>query len=258
MYLHDSFNSLDTDRIVREREKYIMIYTESLDFGSRKIPFQLSFGKRKNMRVEIHPDRSVKVYAPEGFDKRQILLKLKLKAPWIVRQIDYFNSFPSTPSPRRYVSGESHFYLGRQYRLKIIQDTIPVVKANRGLFVVHAVSRDAESISKQLDHWYRQHAEVIFAEVLQAVLPKFKRLKINSPELLIRKMTKRWGSCTTKGKVILNLELIKAPKGCIEYVIIHELCHLVYHNHQRKFQQLLLRMMPDWKKWKTRLEEIRP
>ena len=69
-------------------------------------------------------------------------------------------------------------------------------------------------------------------------------------------MPTRWGSCTPRGKIILNPELIKAPKGCIEYVIIHELCHLIYHDHTRKFIDLQTKEMPDWEKWKSKLENL--
>lgn len=80
--------------------------------------------------------------------------------------------------------------------------------------------------------------------------------KIEPESIVFRDMPTRWGSCTPKGKIILNPELIKAPKGCIEYVIIHELCHLIYLDHTRKFIDLQTKEMPDWEKWKTKLENL--
>lgn len=105
-----------------------------------------------------------------------------------------------------------------------------------------------------MSEWYREKASVHFEETLKKIIPLFARYKIDLPELQVRQMSTRWGSCTPKGKVILNPELIKAPKGSIEYVIIHELCHLVHHNHTRAFYDLQETIMPDWKKWKERLE----
>lgn len=119
---------------------------------------------------------------------------------------------------------------------------------------IHVYTNEKESIEKQLWSWYRQKAVDHFNTLLEKVLPLFQKYGIEKPALEIRPMTKRWGSCTVNGKVILNLELIKAAKGSIEYVIIHELCHLVHHNHTRAFYELQTRMMPDWKKWKERLE----
>ncbi len=183
-----------------------------------------------------------------------ILKKIKAKAPWILKQIDHFNSYrPSTP-PRRFVNGETHLYLGRQYRLKVIPDTTGVIKAWRGQLWIHAVNTSQEDLKKQLDEWYKQKAFIIFNQLLKEVLPKFNRYKISEPILTIRTMSKRWGSCTQAGKIILNTELIKASKGSIEYVIIHELCHLIHHNHTNAFKLLKTRMMPDWRKWKDRLE----
>ena len=99
-----------------------------------------------------------------------------------------------------------------------------------------------------------QKAQSIFNEVIQSSFEKFSRYNIPFPTIQIRQMKKRWGSCTPTGKIILNPELIKAPKACIEYVIIHELCHLVHPNHNIAFLNLQEKIMPEWKKWKARLE----
>lgn len=223
-------------------------------FGSRKIEFSLTYLKRKSLGIKVHPNATVEVLAPSNTKEELILEKIKVKAPWILKQIDHFNSYrPGTPE-RRFINGETHLYLGRQYRLKIVPDTTDVVKAWRGQLWIHAVNTNNENLKKQLDVWYKQKAIFVFNDLLQEVMPKFKKYKIGPPVLTIRAMSKRWGSCSPAGKIILNTELIKASKGCIEYVIIHELCHLVNRNHDRAFFNLLIKMMPDWKKWKDRLE----
>ena len=223
-------------------------------FGSRKIEFSLTYLKRKSLGIKVHPNATVVVLAPLDTKEELIFEKIKAKAPWILKQIDHFNSYrPGTPE-RRFINGETHLYLGRQYRLKIVPDTIDVIKAWRGQLWIHAVNTNNENLKKQLDVWYKQKAIFVFNDLLQEVIPKFKKYKIALPVLAIRAMSKRWGSCSPSGKIILNTELIKASKGCIEYVIIHELCHLVNRNHDRAFFNLLNKMMPDWKKWKDRLE----
>jgi hypothetical protein len=105
-----------------------------------------------------------------------------------------------------------------------------------------------------LKEWYRNKAAKIFFDVLNSSFPKFSNYKIPFPVIQIRFMPKRWGSCTPSGKIILNPELIKAPKASIEYVITHELCHLIHPNHTKSFFNLQQKLMPDWKKWKQRLE----
>lgn len=225
-----------------------------IKFGSRTIDFNLEYRKRKSLGIKVHPDNQVEVLAPFDAKEEKVLERVKVKAPWILKQIDQFNTFkPSTPA-RRFINGETHLYLGRQYWLKIVPDNVDIVKAYRGQLWMHAVITNQEALKEQLNSWYRKRAYIIFNEMLEEILPKFKRYKISAPVLSIRTMSKRWGSCTPAGRIILNSELIKAPKGSIEYVIIHELCHLVHHNHTRAFQSLQSRIMPDWRKWKDRLE----
>lgn len=142
--------------------------------------------------------------------------------------------------------------MGRQYKLRVEIGNRNEVKLFRGHITV--LSKEENNVKDILDKWYREKAFVHFDEVLSKVYPMFKKYKINKPELHIRSMEKRWGSCTPNGKVILNPELIKAPKGSIEYVVVHELCHLVHHNHTKAFYDLQEVMMPDWKKWKEKLE----
>lgn len=225
-----------------------------IKFGSRTIEFNLEYRKRKSLGIKVHPDNQVEVLAPFKAKEEKVLERVKVKAPWILKQIDHFNTYkPSTPA-RRFINGETHLYLGRQYRLKIVPDEVDVIKAYRGQLWMHSQNPTPEALRVQLDKWYKQKALVVFTELLEEVLPKFKRYRISEPALSIRTMSKRWGSCTPAGRIILNTELIKAPKGSIEYVIIHELCHLVHHNHTKAFQSLQSRMLPDWRKWKDRLE----
>jgi predicted metal-dependent hydrolase len=227
-----------------------------IKFGSRTIEFNLEYRKRKSLGIKVHPDNQVEVLAPFDAKEEKVLERVKVKAPWILKQIDHFNTYkPSTPA-RRFINGETHLYLGRQYRLKIVPDEVDVIKAYRGQLWMHSQNPTPEVLQKQLDNWYKQKASVVFTKLLEEVLPKFNRYKISTPVLSIRTMSKRWGSCTPAGRIILNTELIKAPKGSIEYVIIHELCHLVHHNHTKAFQSLLTRMMHDWRKAKDRLEHF--
>jgi len=225
-----------------------------IKFGSKCIEFTVYYRERKTLGIKVLPDSRVEVLAPLTAEQEQIKAKVRLKAPWILKQIDYFNTYKTSTPPRRFISGETHLYLGRQYRLKIVHDKEDLVKAYRGQLLMHSPDPKPEKLKLLLGQWYKKRAFIVFNELLQEVLPKFIRYGIPEPILTIRSMSQRWGSCTKDGKIILNTELAKAPKGCIEYVIIHELCHLVYHNHTRAFQDLQSKMLPDWRKWKDRLE----
>jgi predicted metal-dependent hydrolase len=225
---------------------------ESLVFGSRKINYELSYQDRKTLGIRVYPDCRVKVIAPYDTSVEKLNTKLRDKAPWIIKQqLQFLSYHPLTPQ-RKYINGETHLYFGRQYKLRIEKATTNEVKLYRGQFIV--CSKDHNGVKNLITEWYREKATAHFEDTLNKVLPLFVRYDINRPELQVRQMPTRWGSCTPKGKVMLNPELIKAPKGSIEYVIIHELCHLIHHNHTRAFYDLQESIMPDWKKWKDRLE----
>lgn len=221
-------------------------------FGSKEIEYELSFQERKTLGIKVHPDCKVRVIAPIDTTEEKLKTKLREKAPWIIKQQrDFLSYHPLTP-PRQFVNGETHLYLGRQYKLRIEESEFNQVKLFRGGILV--LKKDNTSPKHLLSEWYREKAVSHFDDTLKKILPLFLRFDMHLPELQIRHMPTRWGSCTARGKVILNPELIKAPKGSIEYVIIHELCHLIHHNHTRAFYELQSAMMPDWKKWKERLE----
>lgn len=228
---------------------------QKVDYGSKSIEYKLSFADRKTLGIKVFPDGLVSVIAPIDTNLIDIHKKVKLKANWILSQQAFFCSYkPNTP-PRRFVNGETHLYLGKQYRLKIIEDAINEIKIYRGAMIIKSKKTNPEYLEKKTNEWYKEKAILHFEKLLNNSLEKFNRFNIEKPILEIRLMQKRWGSCTRSGKIILNSELIKASKGSIEYVIIHELCHLVHHNHNKDFYNLLNTISPNWEKWKEKLEQ---
>lgn len=227
---------------------------ESIQFGSRTIDFRLVYSDRKSLGITVTPEMEVLVKAPADTTIEKVKEKIRKKAPWIIKQQSFFLSFqPKTPN-RKYISGETHLYLGRQYRLQIEIGQTESVKL-KGKFIV--VTSSEKSRTKSLLHdWYLQHARTKLHEVAAPLIDKFKKHKVEPSSIVLRDMPTRWGSCTPKGKIILNPELIKAPKGCIEYVVIHELCHLIHHDHTQKFLDLQTKEMKDWEKWKMKLEKL--
>lgn len=228
--------------------------TTSIQFGSKKIDFSVEYSARKTLGITVTPDLDVLVKAPVDSSIDKIKEKLLKKAAWIIKQQSFFLSFqPKTPE-RRYIGGETHLYLGRQYLLKIEPSKKDSVKLKGKFIEVH--TSDKSKVKGLVKEWYLLHAKSKFKEIAQPLIDKFKKHKVEPDSIVFREMPTRWGSCTPKGKIILNPELIKAPKGCIEYVIIHELCHLIYHDHTQKFIDLQTKEMPDWEKWKSKLENL--
>jgi predicted metal-dependent hydrolase len=228
--------------------------TNHIKYGSKSIEYNLSFTTRKTLGIKVMPDGNVKVIAPIGADIIDINQRVKSKAYWILKQQAFFGLYkPNTPK-RKFVNGETHLYLGRQYKLQIVKADVDSVKIYRGSIVISAKEITPICLEKILNNWYKSKATILFDELLTTSLEVFKKYKIEKPALYIRQMEKRWGSCTKTGKIILNTQLIKAPKGSIEYVVIHELCHLVHRNHNKDFYALQNKLFPNWEKWKEKLE----
>jgi predicted metal-dependent hydrolase len=225
-------------------------------YGSTSIPFQVQFSRRKTLEIAVQPTGEVEVTAPVGTEMQQIESKVKRRASWILRQRGFFDQFlPRTP-PRQFLSGETHLYLGRRYRLKAVAGAVDRLRLMRGLLSIES-SREpsVEAVEAILQGWYRGRAEAIFKDLFKGLLQRFG-LQVSAPRLQIKKMRTRWGSLSKGGILTLNPELIRAPKECIEYVLCHELCHLDFHDHSAGFYQLLAQRLPDWEERKRKLESI--
>lgn len=233
-----------------------MMKLEQFIYGSTTIHFELTYSDRKTLGITVHPDLSVHVKAPHEASREKIFEKVEKRAAWIIEQKRYFLSF----SPRRkeylYKSGESHYYFGRQYILKIVQGKKETVTYKGSCLLVETLDKSRDNIEKLLVRWYRDRAKIKFAEYAEPLINRFSKYNVKPKNLFIQKMETRWGSCSSSGNIILNPELVKAPKACIEYVIIHELCHLLHRNHTQAFFRLLSQEMPDWQKWKEKLERF--
>lgn len=226
---------------------------QEIVFGTETIAYEIRFlPTRRTLGIEVHPDLSVVVRAPVGCDPDIIQARVGKRASWISKQLTNFQRYsPRTPA-RQYVSGETHLYLGRQYRLKVGAGETASVKMNRGhLLLTMPGKANPERVKALLHRWYLDHARQVFIEVLNEWLPRIKGHQ--RPRLILRTMQSRWGSLSQAGTMTLNSNLIRAPRACIEYVVVHELCHLTHRDHDRSFFRLLGQVMPDWEKRKQQL-----
>ncbi|MBK8798555.1 MAG: M48 family metallopeptidase [Anaerolineales bacterium] len=231
--------------------------THTLQFGDAAIEYTLNDAPRKTLAISVHPDCSVTVKAPAGSDFAAVEAFLRKRAAWILRKQAEFAVAPSQPPPRRYVSGENFAHLGRQYRLSVTEGEREWVKLTRThLEVITPNKADTAYVRAQVDAWLRRQAQRYFYERVVVLLPRFHPLVLPEPELGIRAMKSRWGSCTGKGKITLNLHLMRVPQSCIDYVIVHELCHLIELNHSKRFYTLLEKVMPDWQTRRERLKQV--
>lgn len=226
----------------------------SVTFGQKTICYSLGYSDRKTLGIDVHPDQSVTVTAPLGTRIEQVETKVRKRAAWILRQQAYFHNFLPAPPPRRYVSGETHLYLGKQYRLKVTEGFQDSVKLKGGFIHVSGKNITPEKTAALLNDWLLAHAKAHFHKRLELCWEKFRQYGMPIPEVRIRKMVKRWGTCTAAGAIYLNPNLIKVSSYLIDYVITHELCHLKQADHSKAFYQLMRTVMPDWERRKLRLE----
>lgn len=227
---------------------------DSIQYGATLIEYDIEFVDRKTLGIKVLPNGTVSLKAPINATLDDIRNKVHHRAAWILRQKRYYESFGTPTTERQYISGESHLYLGRQYMLKIKQGRSNVVHYQNNILEV--VCQNKKEAGRVLQLWYLERAQIKFPEYAKPIIEQFKAYGVQPKSVGIRKMEKRWGYCTLDGNIYLNPRLICAPRCCIEYVITHELCHLVHRNHTKEFYALLSKEMPHWEKWKNKLERM--
>jgi predicted metal-dependent hydrolase len=226
-------------------------------WGSTAIPYRYRFSRTKTLAISVWPSLAVEVTAPKGTSVERIRAKVSKRGAWILRAWREFERFHPLQPPRKFVPGETHRYLGRQYRLRAFAGPVEAVALRRGCLEVTVPRRPtASTLTRIANAWYADRAEEVLRERLTACHRLAAIEGVPLPKLAIRRMVRRWGSCTPTGRVILNPELVQAPKECIDYVIMHELCHLAERNHSPRFWRLLGRLMPDWEDRRERLNRM--
>jgi predicted metal-dependent hydrolase len=214
-------------------------------------------GRRRTVGISVEPDRRIVVLAPKGADRLRIEEILRRRLPWIRRQRRTLESLPSPPTPRQWVAGETHRYLGRQYRLRLVKASDASVKLVAGYFVVDLPDpKDRLGIKRLMEAWFRENAYRVLTKAVERILHSTTWLDVAIPPITVRAMRQRWGSTTSAGRIMFNIDLIKVPLGCIEYVVAHELVHLAIPNHGPAFWRMLTRCLPEWKKWRDRLTRV--
>ena len=237
----------------------VLPVTGSFQYGESTIPYRITFNTRlaARIRVHIHPNATVEIECPPDTNRSQIDLVIARRARWIWRNLLEICEGRQHVLPREFVSGETHFYLGRRHQLRIIPDKCSPssVRLTRGLLEIRLPVADPSAVRRRLNAWYRHRAEVYFSERLRIICAELSWVA-QVPPMILLKMRKQWGNCSPDGKLTLNPALIKAPRPCIDYVLKHELCHLNQHNHSPKFYSLLDRCAPNWRAEKAELDRL--
>ena len=211
--------------------------------------------KVKNVTLKVKRDGSIHLTVPEAATDDYIERVIANKEEWIESQLKHFNENYEKPKEKEMVSRESFRYLGKSYRLKIVQSNKEYVRLYRGYIEIYVKDKNNTNKKKELlKKWYQEKAKKKFAELVHEYEQIVKE-EVNNIRVIT--MQTRWGSCNVESRNInLNLELIKKPRYCIEYVILHELAHLKYPNHSKQFWDYMSVHMPNWAWRKNKLESI--
>lgn len=237
--------------------------TRKIVFGGEPILFTVQkTARRKTVAISIGHD-GVRVLAPNDMGEDAIRGVIRAKAPWVLRKQASFAELGGQATPREFVSGEAFQYLGRAYRLKVRRykrTSQPTVAARGASFVAQvpaALDKEAGTLAVRqcLTDWYRRHAG-LHAPMRAARLAS--SLGVPAPTIRVVDQSKRWGSCDARGTIRLNWRVIMAPMSLVDYVIAHEVCHLIEHNHSRRFWRSLETIMPDFEDRVRALDRLGP
>lgn len=221
-------------------------------YGTTNIAFDVVFKNRKTIEIAVKPPDIITVTAPIGTKEEQIIEKAKGKGSWIIQKLYSFRHMNYQPINREFVNGESFMYLGRNYSMNIEIDSSlkkPEVKLFRGKFIVTLQNKDKEAIRKAMEQWYR----VKTREIIEERVKYYQRFfTVNPSSIKVKEQKKRWGSCTSKNELLFNWRSIMAKSNALDYIIVHEMCHMVYKDHSKEFWELLASILPDYevrKEW---------
>ncbi|WP_066160705.1 M48 family metallopeptidase [Hydrogenophaga pseudoflava] len=228
-------------------------------YGDEQIAFTL---RRQTTRVvprvaiHVEPDGRVQVDAPPSTPLADVLAAVRKRSRWISQHVAAAKARMVHVLPREYVSGESIHYLGKRYRLKVVVEPASAAEAKlRGAFVVVNVPcHDVDQIRACIDTWYRERAREVFAIRLNVISEPLRWVR-EVPSFRLQFMTRQWGSCSPSGRLTLNPRLVAAQREAIDYVLLHEMCHLKHYNHSSAFYRTLTLYMPDWERVKARLDD---
>lgn len=228
-------------------------------YGSQCFEYEVIKKKKKNIGILVTPEGEVIVTSPLHVDDSLVHEVVFKKAGWILGKLKLINEINKDTREKEFVSGESIEYLGRRYRLKVIEDSANMVSIRlfRGKFEAYvtpklSLDERQELIKAELTKWLKEQAKIKLKERTEVYS---RKLNLFPNRVVVKEQKSIWGSCSSKGNINYNWRLVMAPLSVIDYVVIHELCHLKYQDHSSKFWSLVEYVMPDYEEKKKWLRE---
>lgn len=221
-------------------------------YGTRYINFNVSYRDRKTMTIEVEPSGEVNVISPINVTEEIILKKVKSKAKWIVQKQYEVKNIDVNKIIREAVNGESYLYLGRAYSLQLICDENVEsinVRLLRGKFIVTTYTKNQDIIKLALEDWYREKA---LKKVRGRVKYYENYFRNKVTDIKVKEQKKRWASCTKNNELLFNWRCVMAPSNILDYIVVHEMCHMQHKSHSKEFWDNVCVVLNDYeyrKEW---------
>ena len=220
------------------------------------IKYRIIYSRRRSIGISIKPDSTVTVHAPYRTSQKTIEKLIISKSRWIAKHLENFKSSVKINNNHPVKNGSVVLFSGRQFEINIFSASRNhVLIEDKTILIGLKDPADYGLASRVLEKWLKEKAELVFHDRFYSILAKYKSYNFTPSELRVRALKRRWGSCTTRGCITLSSELIKLEDNFLDYVILHELCHLKHHNHGKEFYMLLTEVFPEWKKTRQVLKK---
>ncbi len=212
------------------------------------IKFRVVYSRRRSIGITIKPDSSVTVHAPYRTSAQAIEKLVLSKSRWILRHIESFKNHVRINGNKTITDGSIVYFRGREHRVELNQSSKTRIEASEGKIAIFVKDpSDNEKLIKALDNWFKSVAESEIRNRFSLILASYQEYNFKPAGLKIRSLKRRWGSCSSKGVITLNSDLIRLNEVYLDYVILHELCHLKHLNHGKEYYSLLTELFPEWK-----------
>jgi len=212
------------------------------------IAYKVVYSRRRSIGISVGPDSGVTVRAPYRTSLKTIESLVISKSSWINKHLKNYKSAVRIDNHKVYGDGAMVLFRGKEFQIRIVESKTNTVKQSDNIIEIGLRNiSEKEKAGLLVEKWFKVVAEEIFRQKFNEILVRFGNYNFSPTEFTVRALKRRWGSCSSKGKITISSELVKLDDIYLEYVILHELCHLRHHNHGKEFYKLLSEVFPDWK-----------
>lgn len=223
-----------------------------IELESGIIEFTVEYRKRKTLSIKITPPDNIVVISPIGVSEDKIKEIVKKKGKWIVKKLDELKDIDYQSLNKEFKNDETFMYLGKNYTLKIVINRdlkTPIIKLHENNLILYTSKSEKTILKKALELFYREKCTERIIERVNY----YKNIIDKEPRnFKVKEQKKRWGSCTSRGDIYFNWRIIMAPPDIVDYIVVHEMCHLIHLNHSKEFWNLVKIIIPNYeenKKW---------